>query len=77
MVNNLCACVVAINVFSVGLLAVSALAWEGTGNAKATNTAFVVLQIILLCGELRLMRRLRYSPLAVQPCDRYQLLFLS
>lgn len=57
MVNNLCACVVAINVFSVGLLAVSALAWEGTGNAKATNTAFVVLQIILLCGELRLMRR--------------------
>ena len=61
VVGIFCACVVAVNVFSVGLLAVSAQQWEGTGNAKATNTTFVVLQIILLCGESRLMRRRRYS----------------
>jgi hypothetical protein len=57
VVNIICACVVATNVISVGLLAVSAQAWEGTGKARATNTAFIVLQLVLLCGELWVMLR--------------------
>lgn len=72
MVNFICICVVAINFFGMGMLAMSAHAWEGTGNATATNRTFVVLQIILLCGESRSMRRRRYNPVVSRPCDRCQ-----
>lgn len=51
------ACVVAINVFSVGLLTISAQRWEGRHPAKIANVAFVAVQLISICGKSRLIRR--------------------
>lgn len=65
----MCACVVAINAFSVGLLAVSAQIWEGTGTATTIKTTFFVLQLVSLCGESQLGAQVKLQPAGGQPCD--------
>lgn len=49
-INVLGAGLVGINAVCMALLVVSALAWDGTPNAKRVGTAVILLQIVALCG---------------------------
>lgn len=52
-VNRISAFVALVNTCSVGLLAVSAFRWEGSGASTTASTAVVVLQLFSLFGECR------------------------
>ena len=55
VVNNIGASAHAVNAVSVGLLAAAATRWGEADTAKRPNTAVVVLQLLLLCGEFKLI----------------------
>lgn len=54
VINNIGAGVLAIDAVCMGLLAAAAIQWEGTDTADDFSTAVVVLQLLVLCGELLL-----------------------
>lgn len=53
VINNIGACVMAIDAVCMALLATAALKWEGTERAKHSSTAVITLQLFSLFGELK------------------------
>lgn len=51
VINNIGACIMAIDAVTMGLLAVAALRWGGTRRAIHVNTAVMALQLFSLIGE--------------------------
>lgn len=45
------ACLVAVNAVSLGLLAVSALSWDGSVNEKKVSTVVLVVEVVAIFGE--------------------------
>ena len=52
VINNIGACVMAMDAVCVGLLAAGASVWEGTHRERHVSTAVIALQLFTLIGEL-------------------------
>lgn len=52
VINNIGACVMAIDAVCMAILATAALKWEGTDRAEHSNAAVIALQLFSLCGEM-------------------------
>lgn len=51
VINNIGACVMAMDAVCMGLLAAAATVWEGTTKEGHVSTAVIALQLFTLCGE--------------------------
>lgn len=56
------ACVVFVDASCMAMLADTVLRWEGTKRAKQVDTAVVLINIVVLVGELRVMSSLLSFP---------------
>lgn len=52
MINAVGACIAGADAVSMAVLAAAALAWEGTENAERADTAVMVIQLMVLAGEI-------------------------